>query len=158
VVFKNKKLIGVFEMSSKFSKYIFSDFKPYPQKANWQATYRPQDKTPLLRLDRDVFNGANFFAQCAWFWPAMVETDSIERSTKAHSHNYDEIVGMIGTDFNKPWELDGEAELTLGGEKHRVNNSCLIYLPAGFEHGPFREIKMNRPILQFECGMAPTHI
>jgi hypothetical protein len=54
-------------MATKYGKYIISEyFKPEIQEP-WQPTYRKQDKTPLLRLDREVLKGANFFASCSWF-------------------------------------------------------------------------------------------
>jgi hypothetical protein len=144
-------------MATKYGKYIISEYFKPQVKETWQPTYRQEDKTPLLRVDAEVLKGANFFASCSWFWPAMVENESLARSTKPHKHDYDEIVGMIGTNWDNPWDLDGEIELTLNGEKNIVTRSSLLYLPAGFEHGPFREIKMNRPIFQFECGMAKRH-
>jgi hypothetical protein len=144
-------------MATKYSKHIISEYFQPREKMDWQPTYRQVDKTPLLRLDGEVFKGANFFASCSWFWPAMVENESLERNTRPHAHDYDEIVGVVGTNFDDPWDLDGEIELTLNGEKNIVTRSSLIYLPAGFPHGPFREAKMNRPIFQFECGMAPMH-
>ena len=87
----------------------------------------------------------------------MVENKSEERFTKPHVHDYDEIVGVIGTNWDHPWDLDGEVEFTLNGEKNVVTRSSLVYLPAGLEHGPFRELKMARPIFQFEAGMAKMH-
>jgi hypothetical protein len=47
----------------------------------------------------------------------MVENKSLARSTKPHSHDYNEIVGISGTNFDDPWDLCGEAEITLNGEK-----------------------------------------
>jgi hypothetical protein len=144
-------------MATRYSKHIISEYVKPKEKMAWQPTYRPVDKTPLLRLDGETFKGAKFFVSCSWFWTAMVENESLERNTKPHKHDYDEIVGMIGTNWDDPWDLDGEIELTINGEKNIVTRSSLLYLPAGLEHGPFREVKMNRPIFQFECGMAPMH-
>jgi hypothetical protein len=142
----------------QFEKYIITDYKPRVHKKDWFATYRPEDKTPLLRLDADIVKGAKMFVECSWFWPAMVDNESLARSSKPHCHDYDEIVGMVGTNPDDLYDLDGEAEITLNGEKNIVTNSCLIYLPTGFEHGPFRETKMNRPIFQFECGLSGLHV
>ena len=67
-------------------------------------------------------------------------------------------LGLIGTNPDDPHDLGGEAEITLEGEKHVVNKSCLIYLPAGLEHGPFKQTKITRPIFHFNSGMTGTHI
>ena len=95
--------------------------------------YQPQDKTKLLRLDADIVEGAKMFVECSWFWPAMTENDSPERSSKPHSHDYDEIIGMVGTNTDDLYDLGAECEMTLNGEKNIVTKSRLIYLPAGFE-------------------------
>ncbi len=141
----------------KYGKYIVTDYKERIIKNAWAPTYRPEDKMKLLRLDEDIVEGAKMFVECSWFWPAMVENESLERSSKPHSHTYDEIIGMVGTNPDDLYDLGGECEMTLNGEKNIVTKSCLLYLPTGFEHGPFREVKMTRPIFQFECGLAGRH-
>jgi hypothetical protein len=142
---------------TKYGKYIITDYKERIHKNAWAPTYRKEDKTKLLRLDEDIVEGAKMFVECSWFWPAMVENESLERSSKPHSHTYDEIIGMAGTNFEDLYDLSGDCEITLNGEKNIVSNSCLIYLPASFEHGPFRETRMERPIFQFECGLNGRH-
>jgi hypothetical protein len=141
----------------KYGKYIITDYRAKTIKNEWAPTYRPQDKMKLLRLDDDIVPGAKMFVESSWFWPAMVENESLERSSKPHCHDYPEIIGMVGTDPNDLYDLGGECELTLNGEKNIVTKSSLIYLPTGFEHGPFREVTMTRPIFQFECGLAGKH-
>lgn len=142
---------------NKYGKYIISEYIPPAHKGAWSPSYRPQDKTPLLRLDDNIIKGAKMFVECSWFWPAMVENESLERSSKPHSHPYNEIIGLVGTNPDDLYDLSGDCEMTLNGEKNVVSNSALIYLPVGFEHGPFRETRMARPIFQFECGMSGRH-
>jgi hypothetical protein len=138
-------------METKYSKYIITRYEK-PQGTNsWSPSYRPQDRTRILRLDDGIVKNAKLYVGCVWFWPKMLETPISERSTKPHTHDYDEVLGLIGTNPDNPRDLCGEAEVTIGGETYYVNNSCLIYLPAGLEHGPFRETKMERPIFHFEC-------
>jgi hypothetical protein len=141
----------------KYGKYIITDYKEKVIKNEWAPTYRTEDKMKLLRLDDDIVPGAKMFVESSWFWPAMVENESLERSSKPHSHTYDEIIGMVGTNPDDLYDLGGECEMTLNGEKNIVTKSCLLYLPTGFEHGPFREVKMTRPIFQFECGLNGKH-
>ncbi len=138
-------------MATKYSKYIITEYvKPQEENA-WSPAYRPQDRTRILRLDEDIVKGAKLYVGCVWFWPKMLDTAMSERSTKVHSHNYDEVLGIIGTNPDNPRDLCGESEITIGGETHYVDKSCLIYVPAGLEHGPFRETRIDRPIFHFEC-------
>jgi hypothetical protein len=143
---------------TKYGKYFifgYGDLKH--KKSAWGRETKVKDETPLLRIDREIIDGVNFFTQCNWFWPSLLKMKIEERSTKPHSHTYDEIIGMVGTNPDDPTDLCGEIEITIGGEKHIVNKSCLVYIPAGLEHGPFRELKMDRPIFQFEFGLNGIH-
>lgn len=144
-------------MATKFSKYIITRRVNPEQKNAWSPAYRPQDRTKLMRLDEEVVKGAKLFAEAVWFWPSMTETNISERSTKTHVHDYDEVLGLIGTNPGDPYDLCGETEVFLGGERHIINKSVLLYVPAGLEHGPFRELKMDRPIIHFECRNSGRH-
>jgi hypothetical protein len=142
---------------TKYGKYFITGFGDLKNKNPWSRNVGKEEETKLLRIDENVIKGISFFSWCNWFWPSIVETKLEDRSTKPHSHTYDEIIGMVGTNFDDPYDLGGEIEINLGGEKHIVTQSCLVYIPAGLEHGPFRELKMERPIFQFEFGLNGIH-
>jgi hypothetical protein len=133
-------------MATKYSKYVITRGIDLQPKDTWSPAYRPQDRTKILHLDEKVVKGAKLF-----------ETEISERSTKPHLHDYDEILGLIGTNPDDPHDLCGESEVFLGGERHIINKSVLIYIPAGLEHGPFRQLKMERPIIHFECRNSGKH-
>jgi hypothetical protein len=143
---------------SKYGKYFITGFGELKhKKKEWARNVDLKHETPLLRLDGEVMEGLACFARCNWFWPSLVKTKIEERSTKPHKHAYDEIIGMIGTNPDDPYDLCGEIEMYVGGERHLVTQSTLVYLPAGLEHGPFRELRMDRPIFQFEFGLNSIH-
>lgn len=137
-------------MATKYSKYIVYRCENPDQRNEWSPAYNPRDRTRILRLDDEVTKGAKLSASAVWFWPAMMETEVSERSSKPHVHDHDEVLGIIGTNPDDPRDLCGESEVTLGGEKHIIDKSALIYIPAGLEHGPFRELRIDRPIIHFE--------
>jgi hypothetical protein len=143
--------------TTKYGKYFFYGFGEAKKKKSWGRVVSVKDETPLLRLDATRLKGINCCSVCNWFWPSLVKEKLEKRSTKPHSHDYDEIVGMVGTNPDDPNDLCGEIEITIDGEKHLVTQSCLVFLPAGLEHGPFRELKMERPIFQFEFGLKGIH-
>ena len=97
---------------TKYGKYIITDYKERTFTNAWAPVYRSEDKTKLLRLDDEIVKGAKMFVECSWFWTAMVDNESPERSSKPHSHPYDEIVGMVGTNPDALYDLGGECEIT----------------------------------------------
>ena len=142
---------------TKYGKYFITGFTELKHKNSWARNVALKDETPLLRIDEEVMKGISFFTRCNWFWPSIIKTKLEVRSTKPHSHTYDEVIGLIGTNPDDPHDLCGEVEINMGGEKHIVTKTSLIYIPAGLEHGPFRELKMDRPIFQFEFGLNGIH-
>ena len=145
-------------MATKYSKYIISEYKPQVKKQAWSATYVPKvEETHILYIGDDVLKGA-FYTSAGWFWPAMMNRTPDAGASKPHSHPYDEVLSLIGTDPKNPHDLCGVAEITLGGETHVIDKSCLIYIPAGLPHGPFKQTKIDRPIFHFNSGMTGTHI
>ena len=146
-------------MTDKYSKYFVTRYVKPKETNSWSPVYRPQDRTKILRLDKNSMRESKLFVECTWFWPAMVEDRTLEqRSTKPHVHDYDEVLGLVGTNRDDPHDLGGVAEITLNGETHVINKSCLIYIPANLKHGPFKQTKITRPIFHFNSGMTGTHI
>jgi len=144
-------------MAAKYRKYIINSYTDPEQKHDWSPVYKPRDRTKILNIDKKVVKNAKLYGAAVWFWPAMLKTEISERSTKPHVHDYDEVLGLVGTDPNNPHDLCGETEVFLGGERHLVNKSALIYIPAGLEHGPFRETRIDRPIFHFEFRNSGRH-
>ncbi|OGO07833.1 MAG: hypothetical protein A2Y92_04705 [Chloroflexi bacterium RBG_13_57_8] len=142
---------------TKYGKYFISSFTETKEKGAWNRNLKIKDETPLLRIDGDIIKGITCFAQCNWFWPSLMKIKVEDRSTRPHSHTYDEVIGFIGTNFDDPADLGGEIEINMGGEKHILTKSSLVFIPAGLEHGPFRELRMDRPIFLCEFGLSGTH-
>jgi hypothetical protein len=127
--------------AKKHEKLIMNDFN----------TERDEIGTLLYRLDQSKVSGLPFFTDVAWVWPKPGE---IVMEGKSHSHDFDEIVTVFGTDPEDPRDLCGEVEFWLEDEKYTLTKSCIIYVPKGLRHCPiiFRNVK--RPIFHFIVGDA----
>ncbi len=110
---------------------------------------RTIDRTLLLGIYDDIFKGA-FFAGCEIIWG--LTGDGPVNIEATHTHDFDEIIGFGGTNRNYPRELGGEIELWLGGEKHIITKTCLIFIPKGVEHCPIYFRRVDTPIFMFEAG------
>ncbi len=125
----------------KYEKFIMNDF----------STERDEIGTLLYRLDDKKVSGIPFFTDCAWVWPKPGE---IVMEAKAHTHDFDEIVTVFGTNPEDPQDLCGEVDFWLDDEKYTLTKSSIVYVPKGLKHCPtiFRDVK--RPIFHYIVGNA----
>jgi hypothetical protein len=144
---------------SKYGKYIVYEppkpkpgVRPLPQpkrleEARAKGNYF--DGTWLFALDNRIAAGA-FYTNCVWLWKKHgAEPLEIEI---AHTHNFDETLGFIGTVPGQPHELGGELDLWLEDEKFNITKSCLIFVPKGMKHLPLVLKRIDSPIFFWTAG------
>ena len=137
-----------------FEKYISYDVNP--NKVSPEALKRREENnkkigstvagTRLLDLDRVT---GSFYTDFVWLWKGSAKGNS----EVEHSHEFDEVIGFIGSKGqNAPHDLGGEMEVWVGGEKYLITKSCLIFVPKGTKHCPIRFNRVDFPILFFTVG------
>ena len=153
---------------SKYGKYIITDLKEKIVAAPWSSgRINPIPKVGkrtggrLLWMDNDIIPGS-FYVETAWAFPPSwgspkKGTDSPSVPALSHKHDYDEVLCMCGTNFDDPYELGGEVEFWLGGEKHLITQSCMIFIPKGLEHGPLKYNRVDAPIFNFTTGPSKMY-
>lgn len=138
---------------SKYGKYIVTKPKANIVKPPWS----PQGPIPgrVAYIDHEVVDGA-FYMECVWLMPGMRPppgpAGAEPPGPKAHTHDYDEILGFFGSDTKDMYDLGGEAVLWLGDEKHIINKSCLVFIPKGLQHCPLHFPRIDKPIFHFSVG------
>ncbi len=128
----------------KYEKLIMTDFN----------TERDSIGTLLYRLDNNKISGIPFFTDCAWQWP---NSEEVVMEAKSHSHEFDEIITLFGTNPDDPTELCGEVEFWLDDEKYIITKSCIIYVPKGLKHCPTIFRNVTRPIFHYIVGDASKY-
>ena len=108
----------------------------------------------LLWMDSKVVPGA-FQMNTSWYMSASDVRPLLKH--EEHSHDFDEIIGFLGSDPENPYELGGEIEVGINGELHRLTKSSIIFLPAGIKHLPLSLLRVDRPILHFSVCMSPVY-
>ena len=78
---------------------------------------------------------------------------AVSNVSRPHVHDFDEILGFYGSNPDDMYDLGGEIEIHLNGEKHILTKSTLIYIPAGLHHVPLYINKVDRPIFHFSVVM-----
>jgi hypothetical protein len=110
--------------------------------------------TPQYYIDDSKVKGSFF----------MMNTWTVSRSgTKpvklelAHTHDYDEILGFMGSGVNDVTELGGEIEIWLEDEKYRIIKSFFVFIPKGMKHCPIFIRKVDKPFIGFAVGLAGAY-
>ncbi|MFC2038529.1 hypothetical protein ACFLUG_02020 [Chloroflexota bacterium] len=107
--------------------------------------------TRVLWLEDFVMEGAPSII-LSWYWKATEE-----EGTPSHTHDYDEVLGFIGSDPDNPHDLGGEVEIWLDDEKYNVTESCFVLCPAGVHHCPLRVVSVNKPILFLAISLTDKY-
>ncbi len=124
----------------KYQKYILTDLI-LPEESQKRLNEYNKRATRILWLEDFVMKGAPSII-CSWYWKATEK-----ESTPAHTHDFDEVVGFIGSDPQNPRDLNGEVEFWLEDEKYILTKSCFILCPKGLKHCPLRVVRVDKPIL-----------
>lgn len=115
------------------------------------ATENDKRATRILWLEDFVIQGAPSII-ISWYCKATEK-----EGTTAHTHDFDEVIGFIGSDPENPRELYGEVELWLEDEKYTITKSCLVYCPKGLRHCPLRVVRVEKPILFLAMSMSAKY-
>lgn len=139
----------------KYAKNIVTETKPLPKEVmemlEKQAKERGKppslEATRLLWLDEEVVKGA-FYMEFVWLWKGSSNGPMEE----PHQHDFAELIGFIGTNWQDPYDLGGEVEIWLGDEIHTLRKSCLVFIPKGLQHCPIQFNRIDKPILWFTAA------
>jgi hypothetical protein len=75
----------------------------------------------------------------------------------AHTHDYDEILGFMGSDVNNATELGGKIEIWMEDERYILTKSFMVFIPKGMKHCPIIIRKVDRPFLGYAVGLTGSY-
>lgn len=128
---------------SKYGQYIVTT-KQTPVEFSTEMIKKLEEWNHLiLWVDDRVAPGA-FQMNCCWFVKAPPAQPYFQ-----HKHDVPEIIGLFGSDYNKPHDLGGEAEFWMEDEKFIIKNSCMIFIPPNVQHCPLYIRQVEKPIFHF---------
>ena len=143
----------VMNTEGEYGKYIVQTLQAPPFSPNFAEIYKQWGQR-LLWMDTNVVPGA-FQMNMSWYHAAPDMRPLYKHDE--HVHDFDEMIGFIGSDPDDPYDLGGEIEIGINGELHRLTKSSIIFMPAGMKHLPLSIIRLERPILHFSISMSPTY-
>ena len=136
----------------EYGKYFVQTLHNPPMDEEFRKIYE-KFAHRILWIDGSLVPGA-FQINVSWYHHAMPDPIFPEE----HTHPEDEVVAFFGSDSENPEDLGGIVEFTMNGETHRIDKSCMIFVPGGMKHLPLKLVEVNRPILHFSITLSKTYI
>jgi len=140
----------VMNTEGRCGKYIVQTLQAPAMGEDFKAFYATYAKR-LLWMDKNVVPGS-FQMNISWYHAAS-EVRPLYRHDE-HFHDFDEMIGFLGSNPDDPYDLGGEVEIGIDGELHRLTKSSVIFVPGGMKHLPLSLIRVDRPILHFSISMS----
>jgi quercetin dioxygenase-like cupin family protein len=143
---------------SKYGKYIITRPKqmPIPEGTSEEDRKRMEEMSeyikPSIYIDDEVCPGA-YYLMGNW----MFKPTGRGSPDKEHEHDFDEYLIFLGTNPDDVFDLGGEVELWLGGEKHILTETCAVFIPAGLKHTPVYFRRIDRPIWYGATGPTKSY-
>jgi len=146
----------------KYAKYIITEnIRTSQPPAEMMKRIEEQRKsgnytegTALFNLNDKIIKGA-YYVDCHWLWKTH-GTQGIQTEI-AHTHDFDEVLGFIGSSRENPRKLNGEIEFWLEDEQYVIDYSCLIFVPRGLKHLPLVFRRIDSPVFFFTAGNGTAY-
>ncbi len=135
----------------KYEKYILTDVnREYLASLKVPQSIEEQRKagnyiesTYMFHLDNSILAGG-FYTDCHWI--TSVKGNGGAQTEIAHTHDFGETLGFVGSNTADPRSLGGEIEFWLEDERYVIDRSCLIFVPANMKHLPLIFRRVDTPI------------
>jgi len=130
---------------SKYGRYYITETPPNPRHPQSRIKDNPMPWENTLYIN-DELNGTirgAFYLETNM----VLRTSTGDVGSKSHSHPHAEYLIFLGTDPEDLFDLGGEVEFWVGGEKHIITKSCAVFIPGEVEHCPLYFHRVDRPFM-----------
>jgi hypothetical protein len=138
----------------KNAKYAIDKARANPERQSFETVTDPKIVKPVITVDNQVVPGAQFFADTKWILPGA---EGEIKLCESHTHNFGEMLGFYGFNYDNIQDLGAEIEIIIDNEKNILDRSFAAYLPPGVQHGPIIVRNVRRPIFWVSTGRAPKY-
>lgn len=136
---------------SKYAKYIVTDVYT-PKEMDPEMIKKMEEWNHLILWIDDKVVPGSFQMNCCWFVKVPDEQPYFQ-----HKHDFPEIIGLFGSDYQNQHDMGAEIEFWMEEEKFVINKSCMIFVPAGVKHCPLILKRVDRPIFHFTVVTSPLY-
>jgi hypothetical protein len=126
--------------SGKYGKYVIKE--PY-------AKYH--------QLENVTVDSKQLMTDCIITHQVFYKPEVIVKTP--HSHDFVEIIGLVGTNPMNCREFEAELEWCLGEEqeKHIIDVPTVVSMAEGLLHGPIEITKIDKPIIFFQVMLTDQY-
>ncbi len=130
---------------TKYGKYFITETPPNPRhpQTREKGNNTPWENTLFINEELNGTIKNAFYLETNM----VLRTTKTELGGKPHAHPHDEYLIFLGTDPEDQFDLGGEVEFWLGGEKHTITKSCAVFIPGNVEHCPLVFHRVDRPFM-----------
>jgi len=136
----------------KNAKYAVDKPKAGPGLLPFETATDPKTVKPVVTIDNETVPGAVFSADTKWIVPGAKGEIKL---CESHTHEYGEMLGFYGFNYDNIQDLGAEIEIIIDNEKNIVDRSFAAYVPPGVQHGPIIVRNVKRPIFWVSSARAP---
>ena len=136
---------------SKYAQYILTDVHT-PEEMDPQTIKKFEEWNHLILWIDDKVVPGSFQMNCCWYVKVPDNQPYFQ-----HKHDVPEIIGLFGSAYQNPHDMGGEVEFWMEDEKFVINESCMIFVPAGVKHCPLYLKRVDRPIFHFTVVTSPLY-
>ncbi len=118
------------------------------------SKYFPQIKAPQINVwGEEHLHGFNFMMNWSYLTEPFVVVDH------AHTHEFDQVICLIGGDPTNIKEFGGEIEMYFGDEqeKHVITSPSFICVPRGTVHCPLVVKRVDKPIVYMDFPLTGSY-
>jgi hypothetical protein len=115
------------------------------------SLYKQITAPQIVAKGSDDLNGADFSLGMSFLTEPFVMVE------QAHTHDFDQILFMLGGDASNVGDFGAVVELSLGEplEKYTIDYTSCVYIPAGVMHCPLEIVSVTRPIIFIDITLSP---
>jgi hypothetical protein len=131
------------------AKYVVTSFKKDPGFPAFRNKLDPAFVKQVTNVDADTVPGVEFYSEAMWIVPG---NPAPMTQMESHTHDWGELIGFFGFDYDNIKDLGCEIEFTVDNEKHLIKEAFAAYIPPGVQHGPLVIKNVRIPVFQFIAG------
>lgn len=115
------------------------------------SLYKQITAPQIVAKGGDDLNGADFSLGMSFLTEPFVMVE------QAHTHDFDQILFMLGGDASNVGDFGAVVEISLGEplEKYTIDYASCVYIPAGLMHCPLEIVSVTRPIIFIDITLSP---